>query len=82
MPIIITNPATRIWYLARIPTPKAKALRTSVLSFSFFSQVKKKNKVSEKKNISIVSSIATLESQKNPGMVPSSTPESSPTLGP
>src|SRR3990170_7632511 len=82
IPVIITIPATRTWYLARKPTPSARQLRINALSWCLLIQVKKKNNVREKKKINIVSSMVTLETQKKPGITPSRTLETNAILGP
>src|SRR5512139_270031 len=67
----ITRPATRIWYFARNPTPTAMPHKTKVLLTPKRNQEKKKNNASEKKKTNAVSNIAALESQKKPGVTPS-----------
>lgn len=73
MPKSITIAATKIWYFARNPTPRTNPVAISI--FLSFSLIQEKNNIreSEKKNVIIVSSIAVLESQKNPGVTASIT---------
>ena len=77
MAAIITKTDTKTWYLASIPMPTARPASVSVLLVFLFSQVKKANIASVKKKISMVSSMVILESQKNPGITPSRTLDSS-----
>src|SRR3989304_6454433 len=79
---IMIMPATKIWYFARKPKPKARPLRINAFFWSKRIQVKKKNMVSEKKNISIVSSNAKFETQKKPGIDPSRMLEINAIFGP
>jgi hypothetical protein len=71
----MTKTETKTWYFARIPIPSASPVKIKefLLSLFLLSQMKKKNKVAVKKKINIVSSIVTLESQKNPGITPNNT---------
>lgn len=66
----MTNATTKSWYLARKPIPKANPHAISI--FFWFVRIQEKNSIkqSEKKKVSIVSSIAVLDSQKKPGVAP------------
>jgi hypothetical protein len=75
-------PATRIWYFARKPTPTAIPHKISAFFWLWRSQEKKKYRAPEKKKIKAVSSIAALESQKNPGVTPSTTLATRAVFGP
>jgi hypothetical protein len=71
-----------IWYFTATPTAKAAVLIRRSLSRFVFSHIKKKNKDTKKKNISMVSIIAIRESQTIPGITPNKTEETNAVLDP